>query len=59
MKNVVFVAVRRDGCVGYFSAKEAIPDGWKYSSTQDITNIMASMRCSKEQTLMTMNSHWS
>lgn len=57
-KNIVFVAVRKDGCVGYFKASEEVPENWKPTGSQSITDVMESMRASYEETLRIMNSHW-
>ena len=60
--NLVFVATKKSGrgyTFGYFATKAEIPDGWKLSpEMRDITDVMASMRCTKGEALVTMNDHW-
>lgn len=56
--NEVFVAVRQNGCVGYFARLDDVPKGWKLSEIRDITDVMTSMRCTLGQALKIMNSHW-
>jgi len=61
MDTLVFVATRKDGCVGYFEHASDVPKGWEFdfdTGARDISDIMASMRLSKERTLEVMNHHW-
>ncbi len=58
----VFVALRKQGSgstIGYFPTAE-IPEGWTLASEpqRDISDVMASLRCSKEHALRVMNVHW-
>lgn len=57
--NLVAVAVRGDGCVGYFEPTTPTPDGWRTTGQQDISGIMESNRLDKSQALSMMNQHWS
>lgn len=58
-ESVVYVGVRRDGCVGYF-ASEMLPEGWRLASEnrRDISDVMLALRASKAEALKEMNSHW-
>lgn len=56
--NNVCVAVRKDGCVGYFENDAMVPEGWKKTSPQDITDIMTSCHLNKQAALAMMNKHW-
>jgi hypothetical protein len=58
MDNIVYVAIK-NGVVGYFATKE-VPEGWKLAEEPelDISDVMATSRGTKEETLKLMNSHW-
>lgn len=57
---IVYMTARDDGTVGYFESKTDIPEGWdtEHVSTRDISDVMESLRATKEQALRTMNAHW-
>lgn len=60
--NLVFVASRKSGhgwILGYFDQIVEIPKDWTiHPEPMDISDIMASMRCTKAEALVTMNAHW-
>ena len=63
MDNIVVVALKKAAggdIVGYFAAVEDVPPGWRLTVAPraDITDVMKANRCSKEQALTMMNSHW-
>ena len=45
--------------MGYFLTT-TLPDGWKIAQEPilDITDVMRSLACTKEQALKEMNRHW-
>lgn len=61
MENIVCVATKKSGSgaiVGYFAEEKDVPPGWTLGKPQDISDVIASMRCTKEQALKDMNKHW-
>ena len=55
---LVQVAVRGDGCVGYFELGEHIPVVWEKTSLEDISHIMSANKVDVKQALAMLNRKW-